>query len=73
MVNLIQRWIRNQAILLNQGTFFDFQKRAGEASPPDNLVLSLCLFIAFTVMYFVWSSIRSTFAICLHFMKIFQA
>ena len=35
MENLTQRWIQSGPLFQNQGTFFDFQKRAGEASAPS--------------------------------------
>ena len=33
MESLAQRWIHSGSFFQNQGTFFDFKKRAGEASP----------------------------------------
>ena len=36
MENLTQRWTQTGHYLQNQGTFFDFQNRAGEASHPRN-------------------------------------
>ena len=33
MENLTQKWTQSGYFLQNQGTFFDFQNRAGEASP----------------------------------------
>ena len=34
MENLPQGWIQSGSFFQNQGTFFNFQKRAGEVSPP---------------------------------------
>ena len=34
MRNLIQKWILSDPFFQNQDTYFDFQKRVGEASPP---------------------------------------
>ena len=33
MEKITQRWIQSGLFFQNQGTFFDFQKRAGETSP----------------------------------------
>ena len=33
MANLTYGWTQSEHFLQNQGTFFDFQKRAGEGSP----------------------------------------
>ena len=41
MENLTQRWIQSGPFFQNQGAFFYFQKRAGEASPPPILVARL--------------------------------
>ena len=42
MENLTQRWTQSGHPLQNQDTFFfDFQNRAGEASPPIPLVARL--------------------------------
>ena len=35
MANLTYGWTQSEHFLQNQGTFFDLQKRAGEASPPS--------------------------------------
>ena len=34
MENLTQKWTQSGHFSLNQGTFFDFQNRAGEPPPP---------------------------------------
>ena len=41
MENLTQRWIQPRPSFQNQGTFFNFQKRAGEASPLPTLAARL--------------------------------
>ena len=44
MGNLIQTWIQSGLFFQNQGTFFDFQKRTGEAflpSPPSCTPVSI--------------------------------
>ena len=41
MENLTQRWIQPRPSFQYQGTFFDFQQRAGEASPLPTLVARL--------------------------------
>ena len=51
MENLTQRWIKSGPFFQNKGSFFDFQKRAGEVSPPSPLNVCLGFYMLATLAF----------------------